>query len=169
MSKLETIRQDLRWKGKTYKLIYKDADTFDNLPHKQCMQCYGICFYKDKIVVGRRNQGHWGPIGGGIEKGEAFEETIKREVIEESNMRVLSFLPIGYQEVEKDNGIVIYQLRYVCKVEPIGKFGKDPDPKGITEIKLINPEDYKKYFDWGKVGERIMERALELKKRWNTE
>jgi len=162
MNKLITIKQDLQWKGKTYELIYKDADSFDNLPYEKCTQCYGICFYKDKIVVGRRNQGHWGPIGGGIEKGELFEKTLKREVIEESNMKVLNFLPIGYQEVEKDGGSLIYQLRYVCEVEPIGKFEKDPDPAGITEIKFIDPKDYKKYFDWGKVGDRIMERANEL-------
>jgi len=27
-------------------------------------------------------------------------------------------------------------------------------------LKLIDPADYKEYFDWGEVGERIMERAL---------
>ncbi|HEV7702204.1 MAG TPA: hypothetical protein VGO63_02045 [Candidatus Paceibacterota bacterium] len=38
----------------------------------------------------------------------------------------------------------------------------DPDG-GITEIKLIDPKDYKKYFDWGSVGDRLMEQALSLK------
>lgn len=28
-----------------------------------------------------------------------------------------------------------------------------------TEIKLIDPRNYQKYFDWGKVGERLVERA----------
>jgi len=32
----------------------------------------------------------------------------------------------------------------------------------VTEIKLIDPKDYKQYFDWGEIGERIIERALEL-------
>lgn len=44
-------------------------------------------------------------------------------------------------------------------VEPIGKLQKDP-AGSVTEIKLIDPKDYKKYFDWGKIGDRIMERAL---------
>ena len=40
------------------------------------------------------------------------------------------------------------------------------DPAGtISEIKLIDPKDYKQYFDWKSIGDRIMERALELKER----
>jgi hypothetical protein len=48
-------------------------------------------------------------------------------------------------------------------VEPIGEFKSDPDGD-VTEIKLINPSDYKEYFDWGVIGDRIMEQALEIKK-----
>ena len=33
----------------------------------------------------------------------------------------------------------------------------------VTEIKLIDPKDYKKYFDWSSVGDRLMEQALLLK------
>jgi hypothetical protein len=40
-----------------------------------------------------------------------------------------------------------------------------PDPAGgVTEIKLIEPAEYRKYFDWGEIGERIVSRAMELKK-----
>ena len=46
-------------------------------------------------------------------------------------------------------------------VEPMGDFVTDPDGD-ITEIKLINPEDYKKYFGWGEIGDRIMARAIEM-------
>ena len=53
--------------------------------------------------------------------------------------------------------------RYVCTVRPYGKFVSDP-AGGITEIKLIDPKDSKKYFDWGKIGERIINRATELLK-----
>ncbi len=61
----------------------------------------------------------------------------------------------------------MYQLRYLCTVEPVGPFTEDPDGK-IAEIKLINPADYKQYFDWGQIGERIIERAVELKEKLNT-
>lgn len=29
-------------------------------------------------------------------------------------------------------------------------------------VNFIDPKDYKKYFDWGKIGDRIMERAMEI-------
>jgi len=76
-------------------------------------------------------------------------------------MKVLSYAPIGYREVHFE-GKTFNQLRYVCTVEPFGDFHSDPDGS-ITEIKLIDPKDYKQYFDWGEIGDRIMERALELR------
>jgi hypothetical protein len=49
-------------------------------------------------------------------------------------------------------------------VKPYGDFISDPDGS-ITEIKLIDPKEYKQYFDWGEIGERIIERAIELKNK----
>ncbi len=149
--------------GVEYILEYADADSFDELDKAKCTQVYGVCFYDGKIVIGYGGKKQaWGLIGGTIEYGETFEETLKREIQEESNMQVLSCLPIGYQKVidTRDNSFV-YQLRYVCNATPYGPFVSDP-ANGITEIKLIDPKDYKKYFDWGSIGERIIERAMEV-------
>jgi len=146
-------------------VTYEDADSFDHLLLKKVTQAYGVCFVGDKIVIVYSSKSnHWILPGGSIEEGETFEECLKREVKEESNMRVLSFAPIGYQEVLCESKI-IYQLRYLCIVEPYGDFVSDPDGS-ITEIKLIDPTDYKQYFDWGEIGDRIMERALEMKKNY---
>lgn len=156
-----------KYKGYTgieYNIEYFDADSFNELDPCKCTQTYGVCFYEDKmLIVFHGTKKHWGLVGGTIEKGETFEETLIREIQEESNMKVLSYLPIGYQRVTdtRDDSFV-YQLRYVCKVEPIGAFASDP-AGSITEIKLIDPKEYKKYFDWGTIGERIIERAVELK------
>lgn len=117
------------------------------------------------MIIGRRKKGHWGPIGGHIEKGETFEEALKREIIEESNMRMVKATPIGYQEVYDDSNDSLYQLRFACLVEPIGKFEKDPDGS-IDEIKLIDPKSYKKYFNWDKIGDQMMKRALEALKNF---
>ena len=139
-------------------------DSFDDLDYNICRQVYGVCFYGDEMVIGYGgNKKDWGLIGGTIEQGETFEQTLKREVREESNMEVLKSAPIGYQKmIDTRDGSYVYQLRYVCIVRPYGPFISDPDG-GITEIRLINPKDSKKYFDWGKIGERIGDRALELK------
>ena len=108
---------------------------------------------------------HGGLIGGTIEKGETFEETFKREIQEESNMEVLSSIPVGYQKVidTRDNSF-IFQLRYVALVQPFGPFVSDPAGT-IIEIKLVDQNEYKNYFNWGKTGDRIIQRALELKEK----
>jgi len=154
--------------GKIYKLKYANADTFDDLPKRKCRQAYGVCFYNDKLVVGFDGKKRiWTLIGGTIETGETFEQTLAREVQEESNMKVLKSVPIGYQEVtDLENNKIIYQLRYCCIVKPFGPFISDPS-MSVTKIKLINPLDYKKYFDWGKIGDCIIDRAIELKKPEN--
>ncbi len=145
-------------------LEYSDAESFGNLPKELCRQVYAVCFVGDEMVVGYGgNKKSWGLIGGTIEPGETFEQTLHREIIEEANMDVISFAPVGYQKVvDSRDGSFFYQLRYVCKAVPRGPFISDP-AGGITEIKLIDPRQYKKYFDWGKIGQRIIDRALELK------
>ncbi len=151
------------YSGVEYIFEYSDSDSFDHLDKTKCTQTYGVCFSDRKIVIGFGGKKKtWGLIGGTIEPGETFEQTLKREIQEESNMEVLSYLPIGYQKVidTRDDSFV-YQMRYVCKVKPYGTFISDP-AESVTEIKLIDIKDYKQYFDWGTVGDRIMERALEL-------
>jgi len=145
-----------------FKLKYYDVSDFSKLPIDDIDNVVGVCFYEDQLLIAHNTKGYWGFVGGGIEKNEHFEDTLRREILEESNMEVVSFKPIGYQVASTIDGD-IYQLRFVCNVVPYGDFIADPD-LGIDKIKLINPTDVKKYFDWGKIGERIMERALEIKK-----
>jgi len=77
---------------------------------------------------------------------------------------MLSCRPIGYQKViDMRDGSYIYQLRYVATARAYGPFVSDP-ANLITEMRLIDPVDYKKYFDWGEIGERIIERGKELLK-----
>lgn len=151
------------YSGVDYIFEYSDADSFDHLDVAKCTQVYAVCFCDGKMVIvhnGKKDT--WGLVGGTIEKGESLEETLKREIQGESNMEVISFLPIGYQKVidTRDDSFV-YQLRYVCTAKPYGEFISDP-AGNISEIKLIDSKDYKKYFDWGKIGERIVRRAEEL-------
>jgi len=149
--------------GVKYVFDYSDCDDFSILPTELCIQTYGVCFYDNKIVIGYGGAKHdWGLIGGTIEKGETFDQTFEREIQEESNMKVLKKLPVGYQKVtDTRDGTFIYQLRYVALVEPYGPFIKDATG-AVTEIKLIDPKDVKNYFDWGVIGDRVIERALEL-------
>jgi len=152
--------------GVKYIFEYADADSFEHLDPVLCRQVYAVCFLEDRIVIGYGGKKqNWGLIGGTIEEGETFEQTLKREIEEESNTEVLACIPVGYQKVidTRDNSF-IYQLRYVCVARPYGPFVRDP-AGSITEIKLIDPLMYKIFFDWGKIGERVIHRALELKEK----
>jgi hypothetical protein len=83
-------------------------------------------------------------------------------LVEEANVRLVTYKPIGFQRAFLANGREEYQLRVFCEVEPLGKFISDPDGD-VTKIKYINIDNYQKYFDWGDVGKRIIERVKKLK------
>lgn len=158
---MEIETQITNKQGETFKSIYHEGeDPTKNLEGIILSGSGGHCFYGDKLVIVKSGN-DWGFPGGGIEKGETYQEAVIREAKEESNMRVLHQELIGYQDFFMKK----HTLRHVhsfCIVEPYGDFELDPD-NDITEIKLIDPKDYKQYFDWGEVGERMMERALEMK------
>jgi len=151
--------------GEVLDVIYREEDPLIGLEGKILQGVHAYCFYNGKLVVVYSDtKKYWTPPGGGIESGETYEEAVIREVKEETNMKVLSQRLIGYQDIYEKDGRIVRQTRSVCLVEPYGPFVSDPDGD-IDEIKIIDPAEYKKYFDWGKVGDRIMEKALNLKPR----
>lgn len=148
--------------GQVLDVIYRDIESEKDLGDKKISGVHAYCFYKDKlVVVYAENKGYWTPAGGGVEEGESARDAVTREVKEETNMRVLKQRFIGYQDIFEPER-VISQTRSVCLVEPYGPFVSDPDGD-ITKIELIDPKDYKQYFDWGIVGDHIMQRALQIK------
>ncbi len=148
--------------GSETEITYIDTQSFDSLECDKVRQAYGVCFLNGQmLIVFNRKRKAWGLVGGSLEVGETYEECLKREVEEEANMQVLNFQPIGYQKVDIPAKGFIYQLRYVCIIEPLGPFVADPDGS-ITEIKLIDPTTYKEYFDWGDIGHHIITKAIEI-------
>ena len=163
LNNMKIISPYVGYSGVPYTFEYEDADSFDQLPYDKCRQVYAVCFVDNKmLIVLHEQKNHWGLIGGTIEEGETFEETLKREIQEESNMEMLWCKPVGHQKVvDSRDGSFIYQLRYVATAKPYGPFESDP-ANAVTEIKLIYPTNYKEYFDWGEIGDRIIELAKEL-------
>lgn len=149
-------------KGKKYRVEYYECDSFDHVNLQKVRQVYGMCFDGDSMVIvchGKR--GPWGLVGGSPEHDETIEETLIREVKEESNMKVLSWQPLGVQVVYEPSGNTVYQLRVYCKVQPYGPFIKDPGGN-VQKIKHINPQEYRKFFNWGRIGEEIIRRGCEI-------
>lgn len=148
--------------GKKARLEYQHIESFEGIDPDKVRQIYGVCFYMGKMIVVRTDHG-WGLPGGTREPGESVEQTLRREIQEEANMEILEWKAIGVQTVFEEGKEPYFQLRAMCKVKPLGDFVSDPDGD-ITEIKLINPKDYKNYFNWGEIGEEIIKRALALEK-----
>lgn len=149
--------------NRTIDVLYKDIENESDVVGKKIQSVHAYCFYQDKlVVVYTKRKDSWTPPGGGVEVGETAQDAVRREVQEESNMRVIEQRFIGLQDMYDTDG-VITQTRSVCIVEPYGDFLGDPDDGEITEIRLIDPKDYKQYFDWGEIGDHIMKRALEIK------
>ncbi|MCI0619571.1 NUDIX hydrolase [Candidatus Wolfebacteria bacterium] len=148
-------------RGEKLEVRYYDADSRADIKHKHISGVHACCFYKGRLViVYAESKGRWSLPGGGVEVGESVEEAVVREVREETNMNVLRQTLIGYQEIVTPDGVVV-QTRSACIVEPYGDFVADPDGE-ITKTLLIEPSEYRQYFDWGEVGERVMARALEF-------
>ncbi len=153
--------------GEMVDYVFREGfDPTEGLDGKILQAVHAFCFYGDKlIVVYAGDKGYWTFPGGGIEKGETWQEATIREVKEESNMKVLHQELIGYIDVhEKDR--IIRQTRSLCIVEPYGDFVSDPDVD-ITEIKLVDPKDYGEYVKWGEIGDHIFKRALEIRSKYN--
>ncbi len=149
--------------GQVLPVLYRDIDSESEIKEGEVSGVHAYCFCGNKLVVVYSDKkGYWAPPGGGRELDESIEGAVTREVKEETNMKVLKQRFVGFQEVFEPTR-VISQTRSVCIVEPYGPFVGDPDGGEVTKIELIDPQDYKKYFDWGIVGDHIMEKALEIK------
>lgn len=155
-----------RLSGQSFDVVYNDINSESDLGDKKIKHVHAYCFYNNKLVLVYGNK-EWAPPGGGVEKGEDIRSAIRREVKEETNMKVIKQRFIGCQDIFEPDG-TISQTRSICIVEPYGPFVSDPDGD-VTEIKLIDPKDYKKYFDWKEIGDHIINRALEIKKQMDLE
>jgi 8-oxo-dGTP diphosphatase len=146
--------------GKTARFEYLNADSFDEVDTEKVKQVYAVCILENKMVV-VKSEFTWTLPGGSREKGENIEQTLRREVKEETNMEVLQWKPVGIQTVFEDGIEPYLQLRTACLVRPYGPFVSDPDGD-VTEVKLVDPDNYREYLDWGEIGETIVRRAIDI-------
>ncbi len=143
--------------GKEVRAYFEEADDFSNLPQEKIKSICAFCYLDGQFVVVKNNS-NWEPVAGHVEVGETPEQALIREIKEESNMKVLKCFPIGYLYTYGEN---IYQTRYLCLVEPYGPFVSDPDG-GVTEIKLVKPEDLPSVIDWRDTALLMKDRCLKI-------
>ena len=80
------------------------------------------------------------------------------EIIEECNMRVIEWQPLGYQHLIEPDGKQIFQFRVYAKLEKIGEFVNDPGC-GVIKNTMVNLSQVNSLIKYGEIGERMVKLA----------
>ena len=131
----------------------------DQLPVKQV---YGIAFSADNRVVLRIEDGKYKLTGGKPENAETFEETLKREYIEELNIELEDIHYLGYLLVE-DNSDKYAQVRMIAKIKDIYESHIDPATGKCYGRELVPATKVKEYLNYSDLaGNEMIEDAIKL-------
>ena len=142
--------------GGHFDVEWYDVLSKDQIPDLPWHQVYIVGDYKGKVPIVIYPNSPDNLPGGKTEPGETLEQTMVREVKEETNMRVLSWEPLGYQAcIRRETGQVRHQFRAYAKLEKIGEFVNDPGGN-IQGYKLIELAKINAYINYGVVGDRLI-------------
>ena len=142
------------YKGVCYSVVFKSLIN-KRVPNKNWGQVYAVGRINNQVPIVKYNKKGFISFnlpGGGTESGESYEETLRRELLEELNMRVLDFEPIGYQINVASNGKKYYQLRVFATLEKVGDFKKDVGGS-VIGYELENIQTLNDRINWGEVGD----------------
>ena len=157
-------RVNISYKGGEYYLTWIRTDSIKN--YSPITQVYGVCFDSNKkILIARSsNEAQWQIPGGTPEKGETYKQTLKRELLEETDVEVEDIKILGVQRVEVPNQPkrIHYQLRCICNIKHLLAQTADPAKGKVWERKLVESNEVTKYVKWGKTGEAIFTDAIKL-------
>ena len=150
--------------GRSYEVTWHSAG--DLPPRSQITQVSAICFAPDdRIVIVSADGRDWGIPGGHPENGESCEETLRREVLEESCCDVDRFCLLGWQHVrDLADDSVHYQMRYCCRVN-VRPFCPEHE---IRYRRLIAPSDFLNVLEYGDspIAKELIALADKARSRW---
>ena len=155
--------------GELCDVHHTDTDNFKDILDELKIKAHAVCLYNGKILlVNHPEWDIWSIPGGTREKGETIEETLKREIQEETNCKVLDFLPISYQKiVNQDGSKYHYRLQYLCNVVPLDEFEKDP-AGNVNKIAWIDPDSFEEYIENKEFRKLIIRSALKRIKEYSS-
>jgi 8-oxo-dGTP pyrophosphatase MutT (NUDIX family) len=136
------------------------------VPHDQLKlrpAAYAILTHGDRVLLLRmRHSGKYQPPGGGIELGERIEDTLKREVREETGIEIQVGPLVDFAEIffiydpsgKAYHGLHLYFLCQPTTFELLADDQVDDDaaekPRWV-EIRTLRPQDFQSH------GQRIVE------------
>ncbi len=135
---------------------WHDVQNKPDIPNLQWQQIYVIGNLKNKVPLVEYDGKANNLPGGHVEQGESLEDAMHREIQEELNMKIISWVPLGYQRLSKPGDrAVVFQFRVYAELEKIGEFINDPGGSVIGH-KLVALNDVNNLIGYGKVGDRLI-------------
>lgn len=154
----------ISYKGQKCDVVYIHTETFDSIPDKLILKAHAVCFYDNKILLVNHSEWDiWSIPGGTRNENESIDQTLAREIKEETNCEVLDFKPISYQKIISPDGNTHYRLQYICNVKPLGEFEAD-SAGSVCKIIWIDPENFKEYIEKKEIRKAVLQRAVDVHK-----
>ena len=141
--------------------------TWDNgiVPNNiKVRQVYGIVFSDDGRILLRIEDNKYKLTGEKQENNETFEETLKREYIEELNVELDECYYLGYLLVEDDNEKYA-QVRMIAKIKSFNEKHIDPATGKMYGRELVSIDKVKELLNYqDKAGNLMLDEAIEMAK-----
>ena len=131
-----------------------DITSKADLPDIKWQQVYIVGNLNGKVPVVEYENDPYNLPGGRTEDNETIEQTASREVQEELNCKLTSWVPIGYQKLFENNEEIGNQLRIYAELEKLGEFESDPAGT-VIGYKLVDVDELNSTINWQEKGERI--------------
>lgn len=130
-------------------------------------QVHAVLLTRDGRVLLRYKNGEARLVGGKPEDSDnSWEDTLRREALEEANCEIDKVDYLGYQKVTEVGLAKYAQVRMVARISQIGTALPDPDRDGnwiygrvLAPVEIARQELGKSF---GKIGEDLLKRALEI-------
>lgn len=162
---MKKFKKALSYNNERCDVHHFDINNLDSIPNRLILKAHAVCFWKGKILLVNHPEWNvWSIPGGTRELGESIEQTLKREIAEETNCKVLKYKPICCEKIVSPNGEIHYRVKYFCQVKPLGEFKTDP-AGNINKIIWIAPEDFEKYIEKKEFKRIIIQKAIDSHKK----
>ncbi len=139
----------------------------ENVPQNLAIkQVYGIAFSNEGNIILRVEDNKYKLTGGKPEKYDKdFEETLKREYIEELNIELEDIYYLGYLLVEEENHEKYAQVRMIAKIKNIRENKLDLDNGKTYKRFMANIKNVKSYLKYPDLaGNQLIDDAISIAK-----
>lgn len=154
------LKTSFEYDGKHILADWYTVTRKEDIPNLAWGQVYAIASLNGLVplVTNEHSSLKYNLPGGTTEPGETLEDTLRRELIEECNMRVLEWQPLGYQVLTDPDGTVTPQFRVYALVEKIGEFTNDPGGHVIANT-LVPIDKVNEMIGYKDIGEIMVKLA----------